>query len=98
MITCVSDRSGTASSGVRKSAATPKPTAIRTPMTVNARCRAQPSITRSIMIGSPFLLGRAELALRRHQEVPGCDDAVAGAQPRKDFVVAARLRAELYVS
>src|SRR6266852_4063532 len=87
MITCVSERSGTASSDVRNSAATPKPTAIRTAITVNARWRAHAAIRRSIMAGSPLL--------RRHQEIAGRHHHLAGAQSREDFVVAARPRAEL---
>src|SRR5207237_6400225 len=95
MITWVSDRSGTASSGVRNSAATPNPSAISTAITVSTRWRPQASISRSITIGSPLLGRRAELALGGHEEVARGHDDLPRAQAAADFVPATGARAEL---
>src|SRR5207249_7769526 len=86
MMTCVSERSGTASSDVRKRAAMPNPAAISTPMTVNKRCRAQRAIRRSIMSASPFLCRRAQLALGPDQEVARRHHEVACFEPAQHFV------------
>src|SRR5215475_12102282 len=96
-MTCVSERSGTASRAVWKSAATPNPTAIRTPMTVNRRWRAQRPISRSIIVRSPFLRCGAERALRTDEEISRGHDDVSLVQPADHLVESVRVPAELDV-
>src|SRR5437870_4908411 len=95
-MTWVSERSGTASSGVRVRARTPKPAATRTAATVNTGFRAQRAIRRAIMAPCLELLGgRTELALRGHQEVARGHDHFARPQAGEDHVVAAGPGTEL---
>src|SRR5262245_38350273 len=98
MITWVSERSGTASSGVRNSAAIPNPTAIRTPATVKTQFRAQASIRRAIMAASPLLRRRAQLALRGDQEVARAHHDLARPQTAPDLVIAAGAHSELHLA
>src|SRR5438094_4001420 len=98
MITCVSERSGTASSDVRDSAAIPNPTAMRTPTTVKMRWRAQAAIRRSIMVASPLLRGGTQLALRGHQEVARRHDHLPLAQAVENFVVPIRPRSKPHLA
>src|SRR5438046_6081834 len=95
MMTCVSDRSGTASSGARDSAAMPNPAATSTPATVRMGRRAHALIRRSIIGASPLLRRRAQLALGRDQEVARRHDVVAEPESARHLVVAPRAPPQL---
>src|SRR4249919_3223660 len=94
MMTCVSVRSGIASSGVRLNACRPKPTPTRTPAIVIARLRAHHPMTRSIIARLPLARRGAQPALGGDEEVAGHDHALAGGDAAEHLVVAAGARAE----
>src|SRR5258708_37447006 len=98
MMTCVSERSGMASSEVCSAAYTPNPAAIRTPATVSTRFLAHQAITRSITSRLPFLRGRLELALGRDEEVARGHDDLAGLESCEHFKVVAGPAAKLHLA
>src|SRR5436853_2982292 len=93
-ITCVSERSGIASSGVRWNDRIPKPAATRTAITVRTGFRAHQAMSRSITRRLPLLRRRLELALGRDEEIAGGHDDLSGPEAAQHFIVLPRLGAE----
>src|SRR3954466_4784571 len=102
MITCASDRSGSASSGVRASDSQP-----HTPRPITSRIaisglRALAAITRAMTPGCSAVVmavlperpGRADPALGRDQEVARADHRVALGEPARDLDPIAAARAD----
>src|SRR5262245_24896982 len=95
-MTCVSERSGTASSGVRRSAAIPRPRAAIVPATVKTLWRAERATRRSITtFSSPPLRRRSQRALGADEEVSRGHHVVAVAEPAHHLVVTAGADSEL---
>src|SRR5205085_12154602 len=103
-MTCVSLRSGIASSGVCAIAWIASTTATSTPPTVARGCRAHQPITRSIAFmglspwASPLARRRAQPALRGDEEVARRHDALAGSEPARYLVPAAGAGAQRHVA
>src|SRR3989442_5361757 len=94
-ITCVSERSGMASSGVFRSARTPKPAATMTATRVSARFFAHQAMRRPIMEAPlPFLRRGLESALRRDQKVPRDHYDLSSLEPAHDLVIIPSLCAQ----
>src|SRR6188508_3885655 len=91
-MTCVSERSGMASSGVCRIARSPATVATSTSAIVTTRFRAHHVMSRSIMAVLPLGGRGAKPRLGRHEEVARGDHHIPFAKSADDFVPVARLR------